>query len=340
MLPSADAMPPSADAMLPVGRIAMLAGGLACFAGAMACSGPQASASVGAGEPIRVESGQFVPGGLPGISDDASSGDAAAENPQVTDLDIPNTILAQGQGGVPISGHATPDAQTVAVRFADLGSGYWVVPVGAPDPSDNGQLTWSFVADFGSGLPTGDHDLLLAAIAAGGASGLQFDLPVCVDTPVPDNLNACVPDRAPPAAVLSLDWDTPVDLDLLVQTPTGAFVGSGAAATGQDGGSGATGAVVDRNSNANCAIDGIQREDIVWQAPPPRGVYEVWVDLFSACDQPAVTFTVSLWLAQAQPDGTERLVEQQPPLATGELLAVQANGGAEPGLYVGDFVFR
>jgi len=51
-----------------------------------------------------------------------------------------------------------------------------------------------------------------------------------------------------------------------------------------------------------------------------------------------VRFTVSLWLAEAQADGIRRLVEH--PFAKGELLAQQANGGAGPGLFVGDFVLQ
>ena len=163
---------------------------------------------------------------------------------------------------------------------------------------------------------------------------------------MPDNLNICDPKRDPPAVVLSLSWDTPVNLDLLVQTPSGAVIGDTTTTATDDAGTGSSGSgtgsngVLDRDSNRNCVIDNIDREDIVWQSKPATGTYAVWVDLYSACGQPSVTFTVSLWLAEPQPDGTQRLVQQQPPLANGLLTADQANGGSSPGLYVGDFVFE
>ena len=97
--------------------------------------------------------------------------------------------------------------------------------------------------------------------------------------------------------------------------------------------------VLDHDSNRDCAIDGIQREDIVWQKTPASGTYSVWADLFAACGKPAVDFTVTLWLPAADADGGTHLVAQ-PPLATGEETAMQANGGAGPGLYVGSFRFE
>jgi hypothetical protein len=319
-----------------------------CLAGALilaaSCTGEQTSPDTGIGEPLRIESGQFVPGSLPGspqLAADASPD--AGVDPQVTDVNVANTAIEPGELGLVFSGHATTDTQTVGVRFADMGTGYWVVPVGAPDPTDEGLLTWQASADFGRNLTPGFHDLAFAAISADGSSGTQSDLSVCIDTPVSDNLNICVPKRSPPAAVLSLSWDSPVNLDLIVEDPSGVIVGgttassrppdAGAAAIASNG-------VLDRDSNANCVIDDIDREDIVWQSTPATGQYQVWVDLFSACGQPAVTFSVSLWLAEAQPDGTQRLVQQVPPLATGVLTAEQANGGSGPGLFVGDFVLK
>jgi hypothetical protein len=315
----------------PVGAMLLLA----------SCAGEQVSRNTGLGEPVRVESGQFIPGALPGLQQSDASVDAGT-GPQVTDVNVANTAIEQGEPGLVLSGHATTDAQTVGVRFADMGTGYWVVPVGAPDPSDNGLLTWQFSADFGRGLPPGFHDLDFVAIGAGGSSGTQSDLDVCLDTPVPDNLNICVPKRAPPAVVLSLTWDSPVDLDLIVQTPTGAVIGGKTATShAPDAGVAAnkSNGVPDRDSNRDCVIDNIDQEDIVWQSTPPTGNYQVWADLFMACGQPAVRFSVSLWLAQVQADGNQKLV-QQPPLAQGLLTADQATGGSGTGLFVGDFALR
>jgi hypothetical protein len=306
------------------------------------CTGEQASPDTGIAEPLRIETGQFVAGTLPGSSSSGTTPDGGID-PQVTDVNVANTAIEQGELGLVFTGHTTRGAQTVGVRFADLGTGYWVVPVGAPDPSDDGLFTWQASADFGRDLPAGFHELVFSALSASGASGTQSDLRVCVDLPVPDNLNICVPKRAPPAAVLSLSWDSAVDFDLIVQTPTGAVLGGKAGASVPQGaGAGASTAsgAIDRDSNRDCVIDSIDREDAVWERSPPKGEYQVWVDLFGACGKPAASFTVSLWLAETQADGTQRLVEQTPPLATGLLTAAQATGGAATGLFVGDFVLK
>ncbi len=311
----------------------------AALLAAASCGDEHVSRTAALGEPIQVESGQFIAGALPGIPAPAASVDAGAEvKPLVSDVEISNSTIAPGTEGMDFAGHASPGAQTVAVRFADVGSGYWVVPVAGPDLSANSFLTWQFTADFSHALAPGPHTLLFAAIDASGASGTQFNIPLCVDTPVPDNFNACAPKRPPPAAVISLSWSNAVDLDLIVQTPSGAMVGGKSVTTAEgDAAVGADDGVLDHDSNRDCVIDGIDREDIVWQGPPEPGLYQVWVDLFAACGKPATSFTVSLWLAGARPDGGQELVQQQPPIAVGELLAAQANGGSSPGLFVGQF---
>jgi hypothetical protein len=309
------------------------------------CSGEAVSRTAALEEPIRVESGQFLEGPLPGAPEPAATEDAGpAATPFVSDVQVLTNEVAPGLQGLDFEGHASPTAQTVGVRFADLGTGYWVVPVGAPDPSANNFLTWQFTADFGHDIAPGPHTLLFAAVDANGASGTQTSLAFCVDTPVPDNFNACSPKNAPPAAVLSLSWNTAVDLDLIVQTPSGVTVGGKTATTAPPGtsvkaASGGSNGVLDHDSNRNCVIDGIQREDIVWQKAPLAGTYEVWADLFSACGKPAVSFTATLWLAEATADGGAHLVAQ-PPLAVGEMTSGQANGGAGPGLYLGSFKFE
>jgi hypothetical protein len=318
------------------------------LASPVACTGTQVSGTTEIEEPIRLESGQFIPGDLPGVA----TGDASTEadgglDPQVIDIGVSSTAIAQGERGLAFSGHATADAQSVAVRFADLGSGYWVVPVGGTDPQDKDLPTWSFTADFGRDLPIGNHKLVFSALSPSGASGTQNGLTVCIDTPVPDNLSACSPRRVPPGAVLSLSWDAPVDLDLTVRTPSGAVISGVRAAPPAvaDGGSTTTAAavptdgVVDRESNRNCVIDDIDRQNVVWTSPPPSGTYEVWVALVNACRQGSVTFRVALWIPEAI-DGGRKVLVEQPALASGVLTAQQANGGANPGLFVGSFQFR
>jgi hypothetical protein len=310
------------------------------------CGGEPASSAAAVLEPLQVEGAQFIAGALPGLPEPPPSADAGSPvAPAVIDVEVQTNAVAPGTEGLDFGGHASPSAQTVEVRFADVGTGYWIVPTGVPDPSANNALTWQFTADFAHDIPPGPHALLFAAVDANGKSGTQSSLSFCVDTPVPDNFNACSPKVAPPTAVLSLTWNTAVDLDLIVQTPSGAIVGGKVVTTAPPGtgvkaASGGSNGVLDHDSNRNCVIDGIQREDIVWQKAPAAGLYEVWVDLFRSCGQPAVSFSASLWLSVSDGDGGKRLVEQQPRLAAGELLAAQANGGAGRGLFVGSFKFQ
>jgi hypothetical protein len=301
---------------------------------ATSCSGQQASPNIGVSEPLRIESAQFVPGALPGSTQVFADGGTL--DPQVPDINAANTVITPGELGLVFSGHATTASQAVGVRFVDLGTGYWVVPVGAPDSTDDGLLTWQIAADFARTLPSGNYNLAFAAIAADGSSGTQQTLTLCIDTPVPDNFHACVHKRAPPAAVLSLSWDTAVNLNVIVETPSGAIIGGSTSETGVPS---STGAVIDHDSNQNCVIDNIDRENVIWQTAPATGTYAVWVDLFSACGKSDVSFNLSLWLPEADGDAGIQLVPQAP-LATGVLTAEQATGGSTRGLYVGDFVLR
>src|SRR5690606_10325482 len=119
-----------------------------------------------------------------------------------------------------------PDAESVAVALrGGGGSGYWVLPVGAPDPQFGDEPAFGFSMVFGREI-AGMQRLRVAAIDAKGDSGTQSELEVCVASRVPDNLNACVPTIAPPELVISLSWDRAADVDLVVVTPSGKQVSS------------------------------------------------------------------------------------------------------------------
>lgn len=298
------------------------------------CSGE--SAPAGFGEPLRVLGGAFKVGELPGTP--PLDGGAPAR-PDVTAVNSVNNILRPGQASKTLSGLVSDDASAVALRFADLGTGYWLVPPGAPDVSAPGALSWNLAFDVAADVPPGLHALRFAGVDAQGASGTQTDLLVCVDAPVPDNLNACDPSIEPPAAVLSLSWDTDVDLDLVLVLPSGQVLDSKHRSTAAPGDAGVApdpkkDGILDHDANADCALDRARRESVVWQAEPAAGQYLVYVNLFSACGQPATRFTVALYRPEPV-DGGAALA----PVFTqsGELYAGAANGGATRGLYVTSF---
>jgi hypothetical protein len=296
-------------------------------------------APTGIGEPIYVYGAQFIPGPLPGLPQTDGGLDAGV-NPQVTSVSTPSIGLRPGEAGRSMTGDVTPDATSIAVRFQDAGTGYWVFSPGPPDTNALPDLGWSLTFDTGYDLPTGQQNLAFAALDATGAAGTQYLLPMCVGSILPDNYNACFPSDKPPVAVLSLSWDEPVDLDLQLQTPSGVLVDIEHPTTSAsaDGGVGSGVGVLDMDSDANCSPDHVNREDIVWQTGTPEpGTYLVYANLFSSCGQPAVRFTASLYVSAPTGDAGTSLVEVLS--VPGELLAVDETGGAGLGLYLTSFTF-
>jgi hypothetical protein len=289
----------------------------------------------GVGEPIVVRGATFISGPLPGTPP-LDGGTPAL--PAVTAIQSVNNAFVLGQAGASYSGDVSDDATAVAVRFPDFGTGYWVFVPGPPDATDPGNLTWSMTFDVSRDVPPGLTTLRFAAIGPDGTSGTEVDQPVCIDAPIPDNYNACFSSRVPPAAVLSLSWDTPVDLDLQVVTPAGVVVSPKHPTTraSADAGPAPGDGAIDRDSDANCVTDGLNREDLVWKDPPAPGIYLAYASLFSACGRPAVRFTLSLYVAEPV-DGGQTLARKIQ--TSGELLATDENGGTGLGLYVAAVTF-
>jgi hypothetical protein len=310
---------------------------LACWSGT-----PQ---SLGLDEPIRVRNGTLEPGDLPGappLTDAQIDAGVAETLPHVTTINSLNNVLRPGETGKALGGGVTDDADAVAIRFADLGSGYWVIPAAGPDPSKPGELTWSMSLDVSPDAPKGLHKLLFAGIDKNGHAGTQSELDFCIDSAIPDGLNACDPTIAPPFAVLTLTWDTNADLDLQLLAPNGKLLDPKHPTTAAelDGGGVAANpdvdGVLDHDSNRDCVIDGLRREDISWKSHPENGEYLVYVNMFAACGQPAAHFKVTLSLSQKTGD---RYALVPVLAATGELVAQDQNGGDDLGLFVTQFHF-
>lgn len=289
----------------------------------VACAGEKNP--VGASEPIRVRNAVFKDGALP-----------TGKGPDVTFVETQSLVLFQGQAGKNLAGRARPDARSIGLRIADLGTGYWVMVLGGPDPSAGGELTFSAQIDVGLGLPAGKHEIELVAFDGAGIPGPARALQICIVPEVPDNLASCDPSIAPPAAVLTLSWDANVDLDLQLVTPEGKIVDGKHPSTALPGDAGILKKDLDAagklDRDATCSAP-IKRESIVWQQAPAPGTYFVYANLFDACGAPNVRFTLEF----LQPEGSQLVTR----LSThGELLAIDANGGAKTGLYLTDLNFE
>jgi hypothetical protein len=277
------------------------------FLAAALCAGCKVGyvPGTGVGEPFLVEGGQFFPGPLP-------TSDAG---PAVVALNSMDNLAFAGQAGKQLSGDVTGGATSVLMRFADLGTGYWSVPVGSPDPQMVGDITWSATLDFAWSIPPGNHDMLFTAMDANGTAGPPQTNTYLVQSTIPMG-----------KVVVTLDWDSNADLDLHLATPEGIDLSPKHLTTSIDGGP--PDGVIDRDSNANCVQDGFRQEDAIFAGKPLIGVYGISVDMFSACGAPSADFVVTVRV-----DGNVTLTFK------GRLLSTDADGGG-PGLSVGQYTVQ
>lgn len=286
----------------------------------------------GLDEPFKVEGAQFFDGELPGTrAGEPVDGDGL---PTVTSPSAEVAAITERMAGIRFNGLASRDAASVGVRFAEAGTGYYLFPTGAIEATDDKALTWSFVADLQQGLLPGRHELLTVAFDEDGNAGKQATASLCVRSLRPDNGNACFPAIAPPAFVLSVEWDTPADLDLLLVLPDGQVIDAKNPASASDAAdplSKPAGRLV-HDGNAGCVIDGRQREDIVFDEVPAPGKYHVYVNLARNCGQGSVTYQVSRH-GRVELPNDEYGVDSHD-VGAGTLIAEQANGGTQRGTYV------
>lgn len=309
---------------------------------ALGCS--EESLTRGLDQPLRVEGAQFIDGDLPGIAPDseAAKDESVAQLPSLVSFSS-LTIVPPGAVDRGLSGTATRGSVSVGVRFADLGDGYWVLPTTTADLFTENELAWSGLASYAREPKAGKHQLLAVAIDGKGRAGVQSRLDVCLLPEVPDNGNVCDPAKDPPKLVISLAWNSPVDLDLRVVTPDGKIVDAKhptTALAGEDGkvdpSSEGTGQILS-DSNASCQLDGQQRENLVFQSRPPAGTYLVYANLFEACEQQSVEFTMTLHSSIPSDDHFTQLETLR---KSGGLQAIHANAGASLGTFLTQFTIE
>jgi hypothetical protein len=346
---------------------------LAAVAAAIGACGGGVPASTGqTSEPIQLINGQFFPGPLPGpglvsaVAADAADDDAAdgggeagpsvnappqvVETPAVGSTPLP---IYNGQGNVTIGGgYVTPDAASIAVRFTDMGTGYWITPVGPIDSTMNFDRTFGFKANFSPSVPGGQHLLEFAAINAVGEAGPAASVDVCFAPSVPDytttqsKSHTCRPNEPLPPLVISMKWDANFDVDLTVVFPDGNTLNpkqpNAEVVDFEEAGADAGAPpFFDRDSLRGCVPDGYRQEDLIFPSTPESGDYLIYANPFAACGQPATTFSATIYKAEGVcPTCGQVVVFHQ----AGQLLGTVAlgngtTGGASRGLYVGTYTY-
>jgi hypothetical protein len=308
----------------------------------VACSDGQ-QASVTALEPMTVAGSQFISGDLPGTPpiDGGAPGDDGGTSTaplSVVSVDFANVTVIPGASNKSFGGVATSDAVAVGVRLADLGSGYWVVPVGGRDPLVPNAVDFGLSASFNANDPPGLRNLRMVALDPGGNGGTQVDTQLCIQSRIPDNGHACTPSNPVPAVVFTLQWDANFDVDLHVVAPDGTDINpkTNPLQVPVDAGQPPSDdPKIDRDSLGRCIPDGLRQEDLVFPNYPAVGPYDIYADPFDACGQPAVRFKLTIWEAGA--DGELHATYTQ----GGELLNNSSvTGGGSAGLFITEKQFN
>jgi hypothetical protein len=252
---------------------------------ALGC-GSGATADVGLDSRLRIEGAQFVRGAVT----------ASDDGPTVAAIVLKTSTIWPGYANKPIAGSldATATAATLAMNDDP---GYWIVPAGPADFATPTLPSFRATASFASTLVPGSYTFEAHAVDASGRVGPPNRQTLTALAAAPSSTGM------PSGLVVTLTWDTEADLDLHVVDPAGEEIFHGDATTLDSFTPGSTSAssygFLDVDSNADCAIDGLRLENVVWEGPPPSGHYLVRVDAAALCGQPAAHFSVRVSLQDA-----------------------------------------
>jgi hypothetical protein len=278
---------------------------------------------LGFDEPVIATHAELKDGKLPGES--------AKDGARITSLQLNFGVLTPGAPKLTVSGRASGDAYAVGLRIEELGTGYWLKPVGAADPSVPDELTFEYTLSAAVEIEPGQHTFVAAAFDKDGHAGPHYEIPVCVVSGLPDNGNSCDPDSEPPPAIVSLIWHADADLDLTVKAPNGKLYDRSNRFLLRDDGSQSFGLAFD--GFPGCLRDGRRRENFVFNDRPPRGSsWLVYANLFDGCGHAAVPYELIVYRSKKNANGSFRLEAEKP--VRGEFLRAQQNGGAGTPLYL------
>lgn len=231
---------------------------------------------------LRVEGAQLVPGAPP----------TSEEGPEVRGVTLLQSHVWPGQLDKPITGALAPGATAVSLYL--IGDRvHYVLPAMAADITAPEQPTFAARLSFSPLLPQGAQQLVVQATDAAGRYGAAaVQALLSAEEPAPQG-----------ALVFTLRWERAADLDLHVEEPSGAEIWS-RRKTGTSpslpptGMPMADGGYLDADANAQCLLDGRQRESVIYPLSAPPGRYRVRVDTFSLCGQ-----TTAYWRLEVRAQG-------------------------------------
>jgi hypothetical protein len=264
------------------GWILLAGGGAAALAVTVSSCNQSVQADLGLDAYMQIPGAQFFRGPMPAGS---------KAGPAVLQLSLIGNEIWPGLQTDPLTGALAPSATAAAIGLRN-DVGYWVVTAGVPAIATPNDPSYAANLVFSTGIVPGGYTLVVRAVDGSGNFGPPSTQVLTAESS---------PTNPPPMGdlVFSLTWDTESNLNLHVVDPDGVELYWGNESTMPqsdnlpEGGSYGT---LDYDSNANCVIDGLRREDATWPNAPPLGQYTVRVDTRSLCGQPDANWTVKVRL--------------------------------------------
>ena len=297
-------------------RVGLLAStvGVLCAVSAPACDWSPDTNS-GLNSLIRVKGGQAFRGSI---------SDPPDASPATASISPGNSTIFAGAVDRNIPGKVGPNSNTAAIGVAGDQS-YWRVPALTPDQTNADLFTFAAQLSL-TPMATGSP---LLERSSDGTVTLSLSIRAIDNA---GNFGAAdiqqfifMPETITGSLGVTLQWDSPTDLDLHVlvfpssgQGNTEIWSKKRSAYDGADGGD--PDGLLDFDSNANCQLDGRNTENVVWKGTPPQGHYVVRVAAASLCGQASATW----WAYASVPD-------QSKGEATGVLTQGAARHGTGPG---------
>ena len=227
---------------------------LALIMGLVSCkdksSGGSTPSSNGTKKYFTVEGAHYVSSSFPSSTSDVE-----------LDVNMNTTALAGGSAYATIASPVAAEKILVGVSGV---SGYYEI---APESRSDREILYDLILVFNQSLTEDQFTVTIAILDENGDISQTYDVVMELITAGTGQLQ------------VSLSFDTPKDVDLILVEPNGEWVYYGNQYS-------ANGGMLDVDSNAACYIDNINNENIFYgdDAYIEPGEYTVYVDMYENCN--------------------------------------------------------